>query len=240
MLMENLISHYWSMHGRGLPPHNISYLEGIKNYYKFKPLVIYDIGAAVLEWTKAAKSIWPDAELIAFEAVREVEGFYNQYDPNMKYDLNVLGNSDSKEIVFYQNLYSIGGNSYYKENEYYSPAAASLYDKDHEIKRNLRTLDSVVKEKGFPPPQMLKIDVQGCELDVLEGATETLKSVEHMVIELQCVQYNLGAKLLEESIPFIESLGFKILPTSNICPGQEGFCYANNGPDGDYHFMKTT
>lgn len=237
--MENLTAHYWNIHkSYNLPPHNISYLRGIRDYFNFKPKVIYDIGSAVLHWTKHAKTIWEGAEIIAFDAVKELENFYKEYDENLRYNLELLSDKDYQEIIFYENLHSIGGNSYYKENIEYSPAAAVLYSKEYEKKRITRTLDSIVKEKNLPLPEMIKIDVQGCELDILKGAKETLKNVKHLVVELQVVQYNLGAKLLEESIPFIESLGYQIVPISIIQKDQTGYCYANNGPDGDYHFIK--
>jgi len=64
--------------------------------------------------------------------------------------------------------------------------------------------------------------------------TETLKSVKHLIIELQHVEYNIGAKQIEESIPFIYSLGFELVKNDT---NNKYFC--GNGPDCDYHFIKT-
>jgi len=94
--------------------------------------------------------------------------------------------------------------------------------------RPTKTLDDVVKERGFPPPDFIKIDVQGCEVDILKGATETLKTVKDLVVELQHSEYNKGAPQVQESLPFIESLGFKCVSPM----------FAYNGPDADYHFKK--
>jgi hypothetical protein len=75
--------------------------------------------------------------------------------------------------------------------------------------------------------------VQGAELDILKGMTNTLKSVKHLIIELQHIEYNIGAKQVNESIPFIESLGFELVPTTT---GNKYF--HGNGPDADYHFIR--
>ena len=84
-----------------IPTHNEAYLVGIKNLYNFEPKVIYDIGSAVLHWTKFAKDIWPSSKIIAFEAVNEVKDFYDEY--GIDYHLDVLGEVDNKEVLFYEN-----------------------------------------------------------------------------------------------------------------------------------------
>jgi FkbM family methyltransferase len=219
-----------------IPLQNENYLKGIKNIYNFEPTVIYDIGSAVLHWTKYAKKIYNNATIIAFDAVREVGEFYEEY--GIDYHLDVLGDVDYKDIIFYEHPIYLGGNSYYKENSEYSKIADSIYDEEHTVIRKMRTIDSIVNERNFPLPDMIKIDVQGCELDILKGMTKTLKNVQHILVELQMVEYNIGAKTIKDSIPFIESLGFKLQPVNLINEGDLNLYYCGNGPDADFHFKK--
>jgi hypothetical protein len=141
-----------------------------------------------------------------------------------EYNLGVLSDRE-KELIFYQSSVSPGGNSYYKEDSW----ATQIHYGD-ESKRYVKTqtVDNVVKNKGFAHADLIKIDVQGCEIDILKGMQETLKYCQHLIVELQHDQYNIGAPLNTESVPFIESLGFKL-----VTP-----LFHNNGPDGDYHFIK--
>jgi FkbM family methyltransferase len=210
-----------------IPQGHIDYLKTIQ----YTPSVVYDIGAAVLHWTRESKKNWPNARYINFEAVEQVEEFYKEM--NAEYAIGVFSDENNKEITFYNNPVYLGGNSYYKENEKYSPAAKDIYSKEFEELRHTLTIDSTVEMFNFPPPDFVKIDVQGAELDILNGMTNTLKTVKHLIVELQHVEYNLGAKQADESIPFIESLGFELVPT-----GTEYKFFYSNGNDADYHFIR--
>ena len=54
-----------------------------------------------------------------------------------------------------------------------------------EIKVPVRRLDGIVAESRLPPPDAIKIDVEGAEVDVLLGATETLRRYRpRLLIEL--------------------------------------------------------
>ncbi len=199
-----------------LPMNHIKYLVNLKNI-GFEPKVIYDIGSNVLHWSSIAKIIWPDAEIILFEAYPLLEILYGDYN----YHIGCLSDSNNKIVKFYHNECNPGGNSYYKENSKY-------FTDNKYIEMKTSTLDSVVKQKNFPLPDLVKIDVQGSEIDILRGGVDTIGNAKRLILELQSVEYNKGAKLATESLPIIESMGWKC----------EDPLFCNNGPDGDYGFVK--
>ena len=208
-----------------MPESHILYLKKLKEEFNFKPEVIYDIGACVLHWTNESLKIWPNSTYYLFEGMDSVGFLYDEI--GFEYHLGVLSDVDNKELIFYQSNVSPGGNSYYKEDSW---ATELHYGKDSERIVKTITVDTVVNEKKFKLPDLVKIDVQGCEVDILKGMTETLKICKHLIVELQHSQYNIGAPLNVESISFIESLGFELVTG----------LFTNNGPDGDYHFIKKT
>lgn len=226
--MDNYTDYYRRLYNDiSIPQGHIDYLKTIQ----YTPSVVYDIGSAVLHWTKEAKQVWPNARYINFEAIEQVEEFYKEM--NAEYAIGVFSNENNNEVTFYCNPVYLGGNSYYKENEKFSPAAKDIYSKEFEELRHTLTIDSTVDIFKFPSPDFIKIDVQGAELDILQGMTNTLKTVKHLIVELQHVEYNIGAKQVSESIPFIESLGFELVPT-----GTNNKYFCGNGPDADYHFIR--
>ena len=206
---------------RMLPEVHASYLKRMN----IKPSVVYDIGACVLHWTMCAKDAWPYARFFVFEAMDGPEAIFQEQ--GLHYNMGVLSNVDGKEIPFYQNTEHPAGNSYYRENVELSPAAAFLFNDANMVMKTTMTLDTVVKEKGFLPPDLIKMDVQGAELDVLHGARNTLKTCKDLILELQNFEYNVGAPMKDVVIDYLDTIGFRIagiISEDNI--------------QGDYHFTR--
>ena len=212
-----------------IPEKHTQYLVSLKNN-GFEPKVIYDIGSCLLHWSKVAKKIWPKAKIYAFEASTTVDFLYNKkfgLGVVQDYDIGVLTNTDNREVTFYQNNAAQTGNSYYKEVG--GSQSDILYNRNTATTRVGMTLDSVVNKRGFPLPDLVKIDVQGAEKDVVEGGVKTLGNCQHLIVEMQSKIYNEGAPLVDETLPFIESIGFKC----------EAPLFCDNGPDGDYGFVRS-
>ena len=207
-----------------LPKEHVEYLEKIRNQFNFYPEVCYDIGASLTHWTQNAKKIWPNTTCVLFDAFEPAEILYADHS----YYMGVLSDEDGKEIKFYQNDILIGGNSYYRENTYINEDINSSYfPPENYLIKKTRTLDSVVKEKNFPQPQLIKIDVQGAELDILKGAEETLRNTKLIIVELQHDQYNIGAPLCNVTKQYLEKKGWLCLA--------EKFSYGKH--DADYCFI---
>jgi FkbM family methyltransferase len=206
---------------RLIPQQHVDYIKQLP----FTPKVIYDIGACVLHWTNEAKRIWPESEYVVFEAMPECEFLYKER--NLKYHIGVLSDTTGKTVEFYQNTYHPGGNSYYRENVEVNPEAEQYFNETHKRSYNTVTLDAVVNLKKLPKPNLIKMDVQGAELDVLKGAQETLKECNHVILELQSVEYNKGAPLKDAVIEYMTSMGFENMGM-----------FSTNGPDGDYYFIR--
>ena len=212
---------------RLLPGNHIGFLHHMKTKgYEFKN--IYDLGSCVLHWTSEAEQVWPEAKFHLVEAMDEVKFLYDRTPHD--YYLGVLSKADGEFVTFNQNLEHPGGNSYYSENPDLSPLADQLWTEDNKVLKMTSTLDSVAKAKGWAMPDLIKMDVQGAELDVLQGSEQCLKSANALILELQHKDYNLGAPKRDEVIAYLETLGFK-------CEGM--FCGSDLDVDGDYFFTKS-
>lgn len=190
---------------------HIKYLYKLKKN-GFEPKVIYDIGCCVLQWTDIVKKIWPKAKIILFDTFTSSEFLYKDYD----YFLGILSNKNNMIVPFFQNNIQSTNNSKYFYNN--SPCFLQKTYK----------LDTIVKNKKFPLPDLVKIDVQeGWEKNIIEGGKKTISNTTHLIVELQNEEYNLNPPIAKKTIPFIKNLGFKC-----ITP-----IFSNNNLDKDYRFV---
>lgn len=210
-----------------LPQEHISYLTSMKQQ-GIEPKVMYDIGACVLHWTHEAKKLWPNSEIILFEAMSAVESLYQE--EGYRYFLGPLGEQDGVEVDFYENLENPGGNSYFRENPELSPNAPLLFPESNKKRLTLSTLDTLVRKHHLPLPDLIKMDIQGAELAVLRGASYALSKCDHLILELQHKDYNLGAPKRDEVIEYLRGQGYQCV--SGMFSGSE------EGADGDYHFVR--
>lgn len=217
--IENYLS--WA-HSMPLPASHIHYLENLKAS-GFEPKVIYDLGSCVLQWAKEARRLWPDATIVLFEAMDYTEFLYKEYP---LHHMGVLGNEDGKQVKFWQNPMNPAGNSYYREVGWQD--AHLIFPDDAYVWKTMQRLDTVVQEKHFPKPDLIKIDVQGSEKDIIMGGIETITHATHLIVEMQHRVYNENAPLVHETLPVIESLGFKCIAPK----------FSDNGYDADYGFQK--
>ena len=70
------------------------------------------------------------------------------------------------------------------------------------------TLDDLCKAHGLRGPYLLKVDVQGAELDVLAGASEILEDTEYVILEVSLFQTFVGGPQLYDVVAFMKERGF--------------------------------
>ena len=115
-----------------------------------------------------------------------------------------------------------GGNSYYRENTQFFPYHQYVI-------KETRSLDSLVAEKNYPFPDLIKIDSQGSELDIIRGATKCLQNASVLIIEIQNegIDYNIGCPKQREIFEYLSSIGF-------MCFAPK---FSTNPADADYAFI---
>jgi FkbM family methyltransferase len=69
-------------------------------------------------------------------------------------------------------------------------------------------VDDAVREHGLPGPYVLKADVEGAELSVLDGAAAVLDETEAVLLEVRLFELLPGAAQLHDVVPYMKDRGF--------------------------------
>lgn len=69
-------------------------------------------------------------------------------------------------------------------------------------------LDALVAEHGMPGPHLLKVDVEGAELQVLEGAPATLERTQLILLEVSFFRFVPGGAQVAEVVEWMHARGW--------------------------------
>uniref|UniRef100_Q07SL9 Methyltransferase FkbM family n=1 Tax=Rhodopseudomonas palustris (strain BisA53) TaxID=316055 RepID=Q07SL9_RHOP5 len=165
----------------------------------FSPGGIIDVGAYRGDWSLMARSIF-QAPILMIEAQKEKSLSLQQAARkagNASYEIGLLSENAGETVTFHV---METGSSMYPENSNASRISELL---------KTTTLDDVVrKHQELKRPFLLKLDVQGAELDILSGATESLDRVEVIQLEVALMPYNSGAPDFADVVAFMKVRGF--------------------------------
>jgi FkbM family methyltransferase len=148
---------------------------------KMQKVVVLDVGANIGNWCASIVSALPAAQVIAFEPSKQAFSQLTHRFENLSNITCVntaLGKSD-EITVLYADESASGLSSLTKRRvEHFG------IDFNYSEEVKVTKLDTWIKsqDKDFSP-SILKMDVEGHEFDVLQGAKETLRSIEIIQFE---------------------------------------------------------
>ena len=171
---------------------------------------IYDIGAHKGEWTLAiSRYLNNDTKITMFEPSVSHQGVLNEI--SNRYGYRFIPIALGKSNGFF-NFHTSGGtgDSFYEEVE--SENKQGISPKLIEVE----TLDNVIQRFSLQPPDLLKLDCQGSELDILKGGKKTLNKVSGIILEASILECNIGAPLMGDLVSFLELHDFYPVSLSEV------------------------
>jgi len=158
----------------------------------FTPSFVLDIGAYEGYWTQDLLEVFPDARVYMIEAQEskreKLEAVAKQF-PKVDFAIQLLSSRDGSEVFF---LESETASHVLKE----PPAEGAA------VKKTM-CLDTLVESKYNTYPDMLKLDVQGHELEVLKGGVRCLRHAQACLLEVSLMDIGDGSPLLAEVLDFM-------------------------------------
>ncbi len=78
------------------------------------------------------------------------------------------------------------------------------------------TLDSLIEKHHLSPPYVVKIDVEGAEIDVLRGAEHTLRATEAVIVETPIVLRMHGSSSFGDIVTILTEHGFALFDIAEM------------------------
>ena len=177
-------------------------LEKRLNFYKKKGInfkKILDIGAYKGEWRDSFQKLFPESDILMIEANKDKEDILKKKG---NYIIALLGSEDDKEVDYFKCTDDKidTGNSIYLEN-------TSMQFKSE--KRKTKKLSSLINSQD--KFDLIQIDVQGSEIEVIEGGKNIIKNSSFLLVELSLQNYNEGAPKMLEVINKLNEYNFELI-----------------------------
>lgn len=166
----------------------------------FNPHTVIDVG--VEKGSPELYDAFPNSYFLLIEPLKEFELKMKSILTEVRGTyLVAAAGAQSKQVTFNVHKNHLAGSSLYKET-------MGPEEDGYEITVPMIRIDDIIKEREIIGPYLLKVDVQGAELDVLEGFQEGLRETEVVVLEVSMFQFLKGAPQFHEVIFFMKNHGF--------------------------------
>jgi FkbM family methyltransferase len=184
--------------------------------YKIKrqgiePKTIIDVGASIGIFTKAANYLYPEAKIYSFEPLDS--SFFKMKslignNKNIKMYNFALGEKNG-HILINKNKYEYSSSIFDMSDIHKNAFPYTAESAKQEI--DVKILDEVFYNESLERPILIKLDVQGYELNVLEGATNFLKKCDYIIIELSFKELYIGQPLFNDIYSFLINNNFILI-----------------------------
>lgn len=161
---------------------------------------IMDVGANCAGWSIMAKKIFPQASFYLIEPQIEMKNALEDFCKKYKDSAYILAGVGSKSGVLTLTLWDdLAGSSF-------------LVDPDSELKKigrqrdiEIVTIDQIIGSSHAKCPDIIKLDIQGFELEALKGAKETFGFTEVYILEVSLFSFSevKGQPVFSDVIDFM-------------------------------------
>lgn len=177
----------------------------------FEPQTIYDVGASDGIWSYLASWVFPRARFELFDPLMsENKYLHSRSDHPSLRQFHRQASVRRHEIALGSEDMSEGGLSVYPD--LVGSTTLQLDAPPEQVeKRNtsFARLDTYAESAALPPPDLLKLDTQGSELDILSGAKRLLSSATAVLCECWLFQgYGNATPLWLDVANYLEAHDF--------------------------------
>ena len=176
---------------------------------------VLDLGAAAGDYARTFLREFPKAKVFAFEPLPEsfkkLKARTAEWDRVNCFNYGLY--NENKEVEFRVSEYvessSVNSVDDYDDVKVALHGIKSGAKEREVIKVQMRRLDDVVKELGITHIDFLKVDVEGAEMEVFEGAREALKITDCVFVDIIPLLKGINNKDYLRTFQLLEDAGLR-------------------------------
>ena len=176
----------------------------------FQPRTVVDVGVAY--GTPPLYEAFPESYLVLIEPLKEFESHMQEIlkKYNGKYFLTGLGARDEKKIINVEP-------GYIERSSLYNRTPLELTaDEISQREIPVTTLDGIMEKHHIQPPFGLKIDAEGFEMQVIEGASKFLLETQFVITEVPVSNRFEEGYSFAQFIALMDKCGFSVCDILDI------------------------
>lgn len=175
------------------------------------PMTVIDIGANTGQFAVAAAKLWPMATILSFEpqpaCYRRLRDCADKVRNIKTFNVALGSKREVKAMRINAHHHS---SSFLPMTENHLAAFPEATESGTEM-TEIVPLDDALSGENLRGQVLLKIDVQGYESFVLEGARNTLQFTDYVVLETSFKPLYEGEKLFGDIVEMMRDYGFRFL-----------------------------
>lgn len=183
---------------------------------------IVDVGANRGQFALISRKIFPQAEIHSFEPLEEpaqiFKGIFGS-DPKVTLHNCAVGREKTSAIIHVTR--DDDSSSMLPITKTQSSMFPGATEKETR-QINVLPLSQALGNTSIPPASLLKIDVQGFELDVLQGCEDILNKFSYLYIECSFIELYEGQALAHQVISWLEQKNFILCGVHNLYYDRNG------------------
>lgn len=169
----------------------------------FRPQWMLDVGANKAEWSRTAKLIFPEAHCFLIEPQIEMQPQIEKFCQAFPGSQWVLAGAGSEPGELSLTVWDdLAGSSFLPSDQ----TAVTTQRRTVQIV----TIDQLIQDQKLPIPELVKLDIQGFELEALKGATQLFGHTEVLILEVALFPFLPGQPLFEEVIRFMSDRDYVV------------------------------
>lgn len=167
----------------------------------FEPNTLIDVGVAY--GTDSLYKAFPDAEILLIEPLEEYLGVMKSISAKYRAQYCLAAANRTRGTVTLNVCPGLPGSSVYQGAQ---DKAFGVVARDVPA----TTIDFECAARKLSGPFLIKLDVQGAEIEVLKGARKVLNETEVVILEASLYEFSQGVPLIDEVIFFMKSQGYVV------------------------------